>query len=110
QHAQIVGFISYFETDEMIYSGLVGHQDDSGDNGTYRSCIRWLIDLAQTRQKTLHLSSGAGEFKRRRGAKAQMEYDYIVFDHLPRWRQAGWWLLGKIFNTLGYAVMTKLKV
>ncbi|MCV2884827.1 hypothetical protein OE749_08975 [Aestuariibacter sp. AA17] len=107
---ELSGFISYFETDEMIYSGLVGHDDHNGENGIYRACIRQLVFLAEEAAKPLHLSSGAGEFKRRRGARPHMEFDYILHGHLPLWRRMGWALLGKLFNSLGAKVMTNMKV
>lgn len=110
QNGELSGFISYFETEDMIYSGLVGHDDHDGEKGIYRACIRQLVFLAQAGAKPLHLSSGVGEFKRRRGARAAMEYDHVLVEHLSPWRRLGWRLLGKLFNTLGAKVMTEMKV
>lgn len=107
---ELSGFISYFETDDMIYSGIVGHNDCDGEKGIYRASIRQLVFLAQSTGKLLHLSSGAGEFKRRRGAIAKMEYDHVLIEHLPLLRRVGWRLLSKLFNTLGAKLMTEMKV
>ncbi|PMO48562.1 hypothetical protein [Vibrio splendidus] len=107
---ELVGFVSYHIGSEMIYSGLVGHKDINGKLGVYRASIRYLIQQSEYLNKPLHLSSGAGEFKTRRGAKAHMEYDLVATDHLPAVQKMGWWLLTKIYNSLGLKIMTNMKV
>ncbi|WP_045484420.1 hypothetical protein [Vibrio owensii] len=107
---ELVGFVSYHIGSDMIYSGLVGHKDINGKLGVYRAIIRYLIQQSEDLNKPLHLSSGAGEFKRRRGAKEHMEYDLVATDHLPVLQKIGWWLLMKIYNSLGLKIMINMKV
>ncbi|WP_374016341.1 hypothetical protein ABU162_18735 [Paenibacillus thiaminolyticus] len=51
--------------------------------GLYRMLSAALLELARENGDLLHESSGAAQFKRNRGARADIGYSAVFCDHLP---------------------------
>ena len=58
------------------------------DEGLYRIACHLCSMDAASRGLRLHQSAGAAEFKRRRGARPQIEYMAVYARHLPAYRRA----------------------
>ncbi|MGI0119996.1 hypothetical protein [Zooshikella sp. RANM57] len=105
------GFISYYKSEQQLISSLVGHQTlEAKDTGLYRCSISYLCKQSKEENLPVNLSSGAGEFKRRRGAKPSFEFDFVYIHHLSKWQQLGWRLLALMYNTLAKKIFTTMKV
>ncbi|MCD1258476.1 GNAT family N-acetyltransferase [Paenibacillus athensensis] len=78
--------------------------------GLYRMLSAELLRLAAAGPYLLHESSGAAEFKRNRGAFADIEYLAVYDRHLPLRRRLVWSLLEGVLNTLGVPLMKKRKL
>ncbi|CAI6082763.1 GNAT family N-acetyltransferase [Cohnella sp. JJ-181] len=78
--------------------------------GLYRMLSALLIGLARDRGLLLHESSGAAQFKRNRGAVADMEYTAVYDRHLPAWRRASWAALEGLLGRVGVPLMRRYKL
>jgi hypothetical protein len=66
--------------------------------GLYRLLMALLLKTAKERSLMLHLSSGAGAFKRSRGGKATLEYTAIYSEHLSPSKRMFVKKLSKLLN------------
>lgn len=78
--------------------------------GLYRMLSAVLLDIATANGHLLHESSGAAQFKRNRGAVAEIEYSAVYDRHLPFDRRASWMLLEKLLNGVGVPMLEKYKL
>lgn len=69
--------------------------------GLYRRLVALLLAQVAERGLRLNYSSGAGEFKRRRGGQPVIEYNAIYARHLSPARQAAFGLLAALANRVG---------
>jgi Acetyltransferase (GNAT) domain len=66
--------------------------------GLYRHLVSLLLEQIGERGQLLNYSSGAGDFKRRRGGKPVIEYNAVYTRHLPPWREAPFVALAALAN------------
>lgn len=69
--------------------------------GLYRHLVVLLLQRVAEERALLNYSSGAGEFKRRRGGQPVIEYNAIYARHLSPARQAALGLLATLANRVG---------
>jgi hypothetical protein len=69
-----------------------------------------LIGIAARNGNLLHESSGAAQFKRNRGAVADIEYMAVFDAHLPARRRGGWSVLASVLSRIGIPIMRKYKL
>ena len=69
-----------------------------------------LLERVAEQKLLLNYSSGAGEFKRRRGAESAIEYNAIYTRHLPLKRQLPHLLLEQAANRLGKRVLVENQI
>ncbi|TVX91851.1 hypothetical protein [Paenibacillus agilis] len=96
----IDGVIAYFIRDGVMTTPILGYRTNTDQQqGLYR--ILSLLITMDSIEKDLicHCSAGAGEFKRNRGAKQQIEYSYMYYAHLPPNQQRVWKVLAWILDT-----------
>lgn len=79
-------------------------------HGLYRMLSALLIGIARDRGLLLHESSGAAQFKRNRGAVADIEYTALYDRHLPAWRRCSWSALEGLLGKIGVPLMQKYKL
>ncbi|HYO72036.1 MAG TPA: GNAT family N-acetyltransferase [Archangium sp.] len=112
---ELEGRLSFFTTcfvagDELICS-MVGHDPEmSRKHGLYRAGMSHMMMLAEQRGLTLNLSSGAGQFKQKRGCTTLAEHELLCFSHLPWRARLSWTLLSRIYNTVGPRVFSALSI
>lgn len=70
------------------------------ETGLYRHLVSLLLQQITERRLLLNYSSGAGDFKRRRGGKPVIEFNAIYTRHLPGHRRAAFGLLRELSNRL----------
>ena len=103
--------LGYYRLNGVMTTPLFGY--DVGlpqDRGLYRMLSAVLLRLAQANGHLLHESSGAAQFKRNRGARADMEYSAVFDKHLPWHRRWCWVLLERLLNGIGVPLMQRLKL
>lgn len=95
-----VGMVATIDYEDTIIVPMVGY--DTGLPQThflYRRLMIFAINQAKQRNCTLHLSAGAPQFKRHRGAVASIEYMMVYTKHLPnnmRVKKAVWYSLSQL--------------
>ncbi|QFT77429.1 GNAT family N-acetyltransferase [Erythrobacter sp. THAF29] len=73
----------------------------------YRIATFMFSDYAMERGLRLHSSSGAGEFKRNRGARPVIEYMAVHAGHLSLGRRTGLQILARLLDTIMVPMMRK---
>jgi hypothetical protein len=80
---QIVACIGLYQRYGWLTTPLLGYDTSlPAELGLYRQLMALLLAKARERELALHYSSGAGEFKRRRGGVPQLEYTAVFAHHL----------------------------
>lgn len=81
---RIIGTIGLFTQQDIITTPIVGYDlKQPKALGLYRLLMATLLKITYERHQTMNLSSGAGEFKRRRGGQPVIEYTALYVAHLP---------------------------
>jgi hypothetical protein len=92
--SRIDGLLGVVEQHGIITAPLVGYERSvSQKEGLYRLLMFDMLQQAIERNCLLHLSSGAAEFKRLRGAEAFLEYSLVYTRHLKPQRRMAWNML-----------------
>lgn len=85
----LVGGIGLLQRHGWVTLPILGYDQNQPQSlGLYRRLMALTHRIARQRGQKLHMSSGAGGFKRTRGGSATLEYTAIYARHLPRPRQA----------------------
>jgi hypothetical protein len=69
--------------------------------GFYRLLVAMLLKRVAEEGALLNYSSGAGEFKRRRGGEGCIEFNAVYSRHLPLERRLPFWVLGQCAQHFG---------
>ncbi len=77
------------------------------EEGLYRIASYLYCDWAMTRGSALHASAGAGDFKRKRGARGVIEYMAVQADHLGPGRRQVARRLAQALETFAVPMMQK---
>lgn len=102
--------LGYYIQDGIMTTPVFGY--DTGlpqETGLYRMLSAVLLKRAAEENCLLHESAGAAQFKRNRGATAEIEYSAVYDRHLPPYRRIGWALLSPLLNRVGVPIMKKYK-
>lgn len=103
--------LGFFGRDGVMTTPLFGYDTALPQElGLYRMLSAALLELARENGYLLHESSGAAQFKRNRGARADIEYSAVFCDHLPRGTQLAWRSLSGLLTRVGIPVMRKYKL
>ena len=74
---QIVAFAMLYEVDDTLTVPALGYDPQYLVNGLYRHLFAAITFHAQEKRMLLNYSSGAGDFKRKRGGVARLEYTML---------------------------------
>lgn len=86
---RVVGVIGLMERHGWTTAPLLGYDTAAPKTlGLYRALMALSFESAAAAGTRLHLSSGAGEFKRARGGEPALEYSALYVRHLPPARRA----------------------
>ncbi|WP_409343537.1 GNAT family N-acetyltransferase [Paenibacillus sp. MBLB4367] len=111
ESGRIDAVLGYFHRNGVMTTPVFGYDTKLPvETGLYRMLSALLVRSAAESGRMLNESSGAAQFKRNRGAVAQMEYSAVYTRHLPLYRRLGWRFLAGIANGLGVPLMRKKKL
>jgi len=74
---QIVAFAMLYEVDDTLAVPALGYDTQYPVNSLYRQLFAAITFHAQEKRMLLNYSSGAGDFKRKRGGVARLEYTML---------------------------------
>jgi len=84
---EIISFALLSSTDQTLSVPALGFNQLMGLEGSYRILFAAIYSYAKNRRALLNYSSGAGDFKRKRGGVACLEYTYLVSPLRGNWVQ-----------------------
>lgn len=102
---------AYFKRDGVMTAPIFGH--DTGvdiKTGLYRILTAMLIKEANEQNLAINMSSGAGDFKYKRGAKPYLEKNAILYSHLPFYRRLPFYILEFITTKFANSLMKNTKI
>ncbi len=96
------GVFGCFRMGDVTSTPFIGYDTAlPQETGLYRMLVAMLLERVAEEKLLLNYSSGAGDFKRRRGGQASIEFNALYSRHLPAPRRAAFALLGTLANRLG---------
>ncbi|SFB50462.1 Acetyltransferase (GNAT) domain-containing protein [Cohnella sp. OV330] len=108
---RLEAILGFYAREGAMTTPLFGYDTSRPQaHGLYRMLSALLIDIARERGLLLHESSGAAQFKRNRGAVADIEYTALYDGHLPAWRRGSWSALEGLLGKIGVPLMQKYKL
>jgi hypothetical protein len=111
RHGRIDAVLGFYARDDAMTTPLFGYDTSLPQElGLYRMLSALLIGLARDRRLLLHESSGAAQFKRNRGAFAEIEYTAVYIRHLPLRRRWSWSALEWLLARIGVPLLRKYKL
>ena len=75
---QICSFALLQATNQMLTVPALGYDQSMDLDGSYRVLFAAIYSHAKNKRALLNYSSGAGDFKRKRGGTAHLEYTYLA--------------------------------
>lgn len=105
------GIIGCFEKGGITSAPLVGYDTNISRNiGLYRMLIALILQRAVENSLVLNLSSGAADFKRRRGGIPFIEYSAVYIRHLPLGKRIIWHVTNFLLTNVGVPLMKAFKL
>jgi len=99
---RLAGVFGFFSLDDRVTTvPFIGYDTSlPAESGMYRRLFLGIHREVGRRRQLLNYSSGAGEFKRRRGSIPTVEYNAVYDRHLPPGRQMAFRTAGLLLNRL----------
>ncbi len=96
------GIFACFTSGQTTSTPFIGYDTTlPSELGLYRHLVSMLLQRLAERRWLLNYSSGAGDFKRRRGGQPVIEFNAIYHRHLPARRRAAFSILATLANRWG---------
>ncbi|MCL2548539.1 MAG: hypothetical protein FWE76_05155 [Symbiobacteriaceae bacterium] len=106
-----VAVLGYFVRQQIMTAPVFGYDFSfSQSAGLYRQLSIKLFLEAKVNGVVLHSSSGAGHFKRQRGAKRYWEYRVLYTESIGFYRRFVLKILQMVINRIAVPVMDKMKL
>lgn len=111
RHGRLDAVLGFYAREGAMTTPLFGYDTSLPQEiGLYRMLSSLLIEIARDRGFLLHESSGAAQFKRNRGAFAEIEYTAVHVRHLPLRRRWCWSALEWLLVRVGVPLLRKYKL
>jgi hypothetical protein len=95
----LVGVFGFFTQDGVTSVPFIGYDTElPQDTGLYRRLFTGILKNVAERRQLMNYSSGAGDFKKRRGGIPVIEFNAVYSRHLPSVRQGAFRLAGQLLN------------
>lgn len=108
ESGQLDAVVGWLYAEEELSTPFMGYDTSLPvEWGLYRRLFALTLKEASQRGCLLNFSSGASEFKRRRGGQERWEYSAFAIRHLPRYRQWPFLAVKAVSDTLGTSVMKR---
>jgi hypothetical protein len=99
QGGTLVGVFGFFTLGGTTTVPFIGYDTSlPQEAGLYRRLFAGILRLIGDRKQHLNYSSGAGDFKVRRGGVPVIEFNALRYDHLPIHRRTAFRLAGVLVN------------
>lgn len=106
-----VGVVGMTLEDGVVTVPIVGYETSYPQKeALYRRLIAFTLEYAFEKEILLNLSSGASEFKKLRGARAELEYMMVKIDHLAFRQKIGWRLIAHLSQWFYTPLLKRLKL
>jgi hypothetical protein len=107
----ICAVVGTFELEKTITAPIVGYDTRMPQSaGLYRLLMASVMEAAINTRVRINFSAGAAEFKRLRGATAELEYSAVFARHLPKKRQRAIAAVRSLTTRLGVPFMRKFQL
>lgn len=91
---ELVGCSVFFQRSNTITTPFIAYDMQQPKSlGLYRILNLKLMERAIEKNLILNMSSGAGDFKKKRGGKACFEYNMVYTEHLSKNKKMAWKLM-----------------
>ncbi len=108
---QIDAVVGLFKRGNVVTPPVVGYDRAlPAETGLYRKLMMISLLHAKKANSTIHLSSGASQFKRLRGGSPEIEYIAVYCSHLTWSRKLIWFTIFLLVNKMGIPIMKKFKL
>lgn len=105
------GVFACFSNGGTTSTPFIGYDTGmSSENGLYRHLVTMLLKRVAERGQLLNYSSGAGDFKRRRGGQPVIESNAVYTRHLSPARRAAFAILRELANRIGRRFLQKNEI
>ena len=108
---RIDAVLGWVTNDRILTTPVVGYDTALPQKlGLYRLISQISLEETARRRGLLNMSAGASDFKRMRGGQPEIEYSFVLVNHLSPQRQRVWRVLGRLLHAVGVPIMRKLKL
>ena len=108
---KIVGVIGVTEENSVMTVPLIGYDNNySQKDALYRRLVYHVTAYAFEKGSLLNFSSGAPDFKTKRGATAELDYMFVYDKHLPLYRRMVWQSLYLLSKYIYAPMLVRLKL
>lgn len=99
QDGEIDGFISWFNTENIMVCGPLGYDIDvDKKSGIYRQLVALCLKHANESQLIFNMGGGSDAFKSNRGSTKTLEYTAVYCRHLTWYRRIPWKIIHYAFH------------
>lgn len=106
-----VGVVGLVGEGRTVTAPVVGYDTDlPKKEALYRRIMIYTIKYASDNNLLLNLSSGASDFKMKRGGLPKLEFMFVYVKHLPLYRRIFWRLLYWISRYVYIPILLRLKL
>ena len=106
---EVDAIMGCLRADATVSTPFLGHDTTRPvELGLYRRLVALLLERTAERREHLNFSSGADEFKRRRGSQPALEYNALHVAHLPRTRRRAWHALAAASDRFAAGLFDRL--
>jgi Acetyltransferase (GNAT) domain len=103
--------VATFALENTVTAPIVGYDTALPQSrGLYRMLMASVVAAAIERGRGINFSAGAAEFKRLRGATAEIEYSAVYCAHLPKWRRRAVGVVRTLAERVGVPFMRKYRL
>lgn len=108
ESGRLDGVFGCFNSGDVMSTPFIGRDTSvPGEDGMYRHLVSMLLRTVESRRALLNYSSGAGDFKRRRGGVPVIEFNALYYRHLSPARSAALRLFGHTVNRFARPFLEK---
>lgn len=105
---EIEGFYGSITIGDTVVTPIFGWNTELNKKaGIYRIVSAQLFKRAQEHGWKMNNSAGANHYKKNRGCRGSIEYQYVYYEHLDRKKKHAWRSIQRLLNTFGEKILTR---
>lgn len=111
ERGRMCAVVGTFALENTVTAPIVGYDTALPQQlGLYRMLMASVVAGAIEQRRRINFSAGAADFKRLRGATAEIEYSAVYSGHLPKWRRRPIAVVRTIAERVGVPFMKKYRL